>query len=170
MCEITQGYEEICDAPGGVAVVYACNKADIDTLTVVNGEVTALTMAAGKYIYPFNVEMETATFTDTATGERANKSFGSEQSATVVLHGNTKEMVVELENMSKGRTVWFFKLNDDTCETLFRENGAKTSYARTPGTAYEDMNGNTLTITGKEKHKAPKIALSLITAALAPAS
>lgn len=170
MCEITEGYTEVCDAPGGVAVVYAANKADIDTMTVVNGEVTVLTMKAGKQLYAFNVEMETATFTDTATGERANKSFGSEQSMTVVLHGNTKENVVELENMAKGRTVWFPKLNDDSCEVLFRENGAKVSYARTPGTAYEDMNGNTLTITGKEKHKAPKIALSLITAALTPAS
>lgn len=170
MCEFDSGYTEICDSPGGVQIVYGANRDDIDTLTVVNGNVTALTMKAGKYVYQFSIEMETASFTDVSLGVRANKSYGRQQDATMVLHGNTAEMIVNIENIARGRTVWFHELTDGTCEALFIENGAKTTDNRASGTAYEDMNGNTLTMTGKEKNKAPKIALSLISAVLAPAS
>lgn len=170
MCEFDSGYTAPCDAPAGVKTVYGANLADIDTLTVVAGNVTVLTMLAGKYVYAFNVEMETASFTDVSLGVRANKSYARQQDATVVLHGNTSAMIVNIENISQGRTVWFHELVDGTCEALFIENGAHTIDNRASGVAYEDMNGNTLTMTGKEPNKAPKIALSLISAVLAPAS
>lgn len=170
MCEITSGYNKLCDTQGGVATVYAWNTNQVDTVTVSNGAITALTFESGAYIYQFNVEMETATFTDGAIGERANGAYARQQEATVVLHGNTAEMITQLDLMARGRTTWAFELNDGTYEVLFLENGAKVSDSRTPGTAFEDMNGNTLTLTGKEKTKAPKISASLIASNLAPAS
>lgn len=169
MCEITSGYTQPCDSPGGVAKAYAWNTADADA-TVAAGEITALTFDSGKYLYEFDVEMETTTFTDAAIGDRANGAYARQHDATVILHGNTAAMIVQLELMGKGRTTWAFELNDGTYEVLFLENGAKVSDSRTPGTAFEDMNGNTLTLTGKEKSKAPKISASLIAANLAPTS
>lgn len=175
-CEITTGYDKVCDSPGGVTTLYAFPVKDssgascYDTLTYSDGAITALTLVAGKYAFPFNVEMETATFTDTAIGERANGAYGREQSATVVLHGNTASMIVEIESLAKGRHALIAKLNDDTYELLFMENGAKVSDARTPGTAFEDLNGNTLTWTGKEKTKAMKISSAIVLALLEPAS
>lgn len=174
MCEVLEGYDKLCDETGGVKKWYWFSLKDdtgasnIDTLTIVDGEVTALTLAAGKFAYALNVEMETSTFTDTAIGERANGSYGREQEATVVLHGNTKEMIVTLENAGRGRTVLIPELEDGTFEVLFIGNGAKMSDARTPGTAYEDMNGNTLTFSGKEKNKAPKIDSAIVAALLQP--
>lgn len=176
MCELTSGYDKLCDRAGGIDTLYAFSTKDangtsnIDTLTVVDGAVTALTLVSGKYAYPFNVEMETATFTDTAIGERANNAYAREQSATVVLHGNTASMIVQIENLCKGRTTLIAKMNDGTYEVLFLYNGAKVSDERTPGTAYEDMNGNTLTFTGKETSKAPKISSAIVLALLEPAS
>lgn len=170
MCEITSGYTKPCDSPGGVRKAYAWNTADVDTYTVTAGSISAITFEAGKYMYEFGVEMETTTFTDAAIGERANGAYARQHDATVVLHGNTAAMIVELELMAKGRTTWAFELNDGTYEVLFLENGAKVSDSRTPGTAFEDMNGNTLTLTGKEPSKAPKISSALIAANLAPAS
>lgn len=168
MCELTAGYEKPCDSPGGVATVYGWNTDDVDTQTVVAGAITALTMKVGKFIYPFKVEMETATFTDAAIGDRANGASARQHDATVILHGNTAPMIVQLDALSKARTTWAFELNDGTYEVLFLENGAKVSDSRTPGTAYEDMNGNTLTMTGKEKTKAPKISAMLIASNLEP--
>ncbi len=176
MCELTSGYDKLCDRAGGIDTLYAFSTKDangtsnIDTLTVADGAVTALTLVSGKYAYPFNVEMETATFTDTAIGERANNAYAREQSATVVLHGNTASMIVQIENLCKGRTTLIAKMNDGTYEVLFLYNGAKVSDERTPGTAYEDMNGNTLTFTGKETSKAPKISSAIVLALLEPAS
>lgn len=176
MCELTSGYSRLCDRAGGIDTLYAFSTKDslgvsnYDTLTVVAGEVTALTLKAGKYAYAFNVEMETATFTDTAIGERANNAYAREQSATVVLHGNTASMIVQIEALCQGRTTLIAKMNDGTYEVLFLNNGAKVSDERTPGTAFEDMNGNTLTFSGKEQNKAPKISSTIVLALLDPAS
>jgi hypothetical protein len=61
-------------------------------------------------------------------------------------------------------------LNDGTYEVLFLQNGAKCNDERASGTAYEDMNGNTLTFTGKEPAKAVKISSVIVLALLEPAS
>jgi hypothetical protein len=137
---------------------------------VANGAVTSLSLKSGKYAYPLNVEMETSTFTDTRIGERTNKAYGREQSATIVLHGNTAAMIANIEAAAKGRVTVIAELEDGSYEVLFLNNGGLITDERTPGTAYEDMNGNTLTITGKEKAKAPKISSSLVLALLEPVS
>ena len=176
MCEILEGYNQLCDEVGGVDQWFIFSLRDengegnIDTLTVENGEVTALTLKAGKFAYAFNVEMETSTFNDVAIGERVNGAYAREQTATMVLFGNTKEMIVNLENLGRGRSVVIAKLNDETYEVLFIEKGAKMSDDRSPGQAYEDLNGNTLTFTGKERNKAPKIDSAIVAALLPPAS
>ena len=174
MCELTSGYNKICDIAGGVETWYIFSNKDangasnIDTLMVSNGEVTVLTLVAGKYAFPFNVEIETSSATDTAVGERANGSYAREQEVTIMLHGNTATMIRDIENMAKGRVTVIAKLNDGTYEVFFLNNGGKTSDERATGTAFEDMNGNTLTITGKETSKAPKISSSIVSALLAP--
>jgi len=175
MCEVLEGYSKLCDETGGVDTWYWFSLTDdlgvsnVATYTVVAGEVTALTLTTGNQAFALNVEMETSTFTDSGIGGRAEGSYAREQEATVVFHGNTKEMIVTLENAGKGRTVLIAKLNDGTYEVLFAEKGAKMSDVRTPGTAYEDMNGNTLTFTGKEKSKAPKIDSAIVATLLTPA-
>jgi len=176
MCEVTEGYDITCDDAGGTERVYWYSVKDdtgasnVDTRTVVNGQVTDLTLKAGKYAYSLNVEIETATFNDNAVGERANKAYAREQDSTVILHGNTAAMIAMLDTSAKGRIGLIHKLNDGTYEHLFLENGAVMRDSRTPGTAYEDMNGNTLTFTGKEKAKAPKISEAIVLALLATVS
>lgn len=176
MCELISGYDKVCDTQGGVETWYlfamkdSTGTSNIDTYTTANGQVTGLTLVTGKYAYPFNVEMETSTFTDKSLGDRANGAYAREQSATVVLHGNTAEMIVMVEDIVKGRVGAIAKCNDGTYELLFAENGAKCNDERAVGTKYEDMNGTTLTFTGKEKQKACKISSSIVNALLEPAS
>lgn len=176
MCELLSGYNKVCDITGGVETWYAFatkdtnGESNIDTLTFSNGAVTALTLKSGKYAYPFVVEQETSFINDTAIGERANGAYAREQAGEIRLHGNTASMIVMIEAMAKGRTTWIAKLNDGTFEIFFLENGAKVSDARQSGTAYEDMNGNVLTLTGKERYKAMKIDSAIVLALLEPAS
>jgi hypothetical protein len=175
MCEVSGGYQNICDETGGVDLWYwfalkdASGASNIATSTVVAGAVTALTLEAGKFAYPIIVEMETSTFTDSAIGERANKAYAREQVATIVEHGNTAAMIVQLEAAAKSRVCLIARIaGDESYEILFLNNGGKTVDVRTPGTAYEDGNMNTLTISGKEKNKAPKISEAIVLALLAP--
>ncbi len=175
MCELIASINGInCDEAGGVDTWYAYSLYDstgasnVDTLTIVAGEVTALTLVTGKYAYPINVEQETSTGTDNAVGERTNGSYAREQSASIMLHGNTKEMIVSIEQLAQGRTVLIAKLNDGTYELLFSQFGAKCLDERAFGTAFEDMNGTTLNFAGKEIYKAPKIDSATVLALLEP--
>jgi hypothetical protein len=175
-CEITSGYNKVCDSPGGVDTFYAFAVKDSsgvsnyvpNTLEVEDGAVTAIELKTGKYAFPFNIEIETASFTDTKAGERTNGAYARTQAGTVMLHGNTASMITDVEAMAKGRHAIIAKLNDDTYELFFMENGAVVSDERATGTAYEDMNGTTLTFAGKEKTKACKISSTLVFSLLAP--
>jgi hypothetical protein len=116
------------------------------------------------------IEEETSTFTDTAVGDKANKSYGRDQSATVIIHKNDAGDIERIEDINTGRYTLIAKLNDGTNEVLFFENGAKCNDERTPGTAYEDGNMNTLTFVGKEKRKAMKISNTIVASLLEPVS
>lgn len=172
MCELLSGYNALCDQAGGVETWYifatkdASGASNIADYIVTAGEVTALTLEVGKFAYPFNVEMESSSFTDNAIGDRANKAYAREQSATIIMHGNTAEMITQIEQMCTGRVGVIAKLNDGTYELLFAVNGGKASNERATGTAFEDLNGNTLTIAGKETTQAPKISSTLVLALL----
>jgi hypothetical protein len=171
-CEITSGYNKVCDSQGGVDTFYAfavkdsTGASNYQTLGYADGEVTALTLVTGKYAFPFNVEIETASFTDTASGERTAGAYARTQAGTAMLHGNTAAMITDIEAMGKGRHAIIAKMNDGTYEIFFMENGAKVTDERATGTAYEDMNGTTLTFAGKEKTKACKISSTIVLALL----
>jgi hypothetical protein len=177
MCEVTSGYGKGCDSVGGVKTWYWFSLRDsagesnyATEPTIVDGAVTAIALKAGKYAYPLNVEMETSSFQDTRIGERTNSAYARSQTATIILHGNTASMIDQLETGAKGRVVMIAEMNDGTYELAFMTNGGMIVDDRTTGTAMEDLNGNTLTITGKEFRKAPKISSVLVQALLEPAS
>jgi hypothetical protein len=176
MSELLDGYTALCDAPGGVDTHYLFSIADcstgvknIATFTHADGEVTALTLITGKQAFAFNVEQETTSVTDNAIGERTNKSYAREQSMTSILHGNTKEMITTILSMNRGRVVAIVKLNDESYELYFYEKGAKVMDERATGTAFEDLNGTTLTLTGKQVGRGLKIPLAIVQTLLVPA-
>jgi hypothetical protein len=177
MSELLSGYSAKCDDSAGIETWYAfttkdCGTGDsnIETLTIVDGNVTALTLVTGKYAYPFNVEQETSNFVDKAIGSTESKSKAREITATIVFHGNTADMITQIEGMTESRTTLIAKCNDGTYEILAPTNGMKCMDERASGQKYDDLNGNTLTFTGREKLKARKISSSIVMALLEPAS
>tara|TARA_R110000822_G_scaffold26529_4_gene79806 strand:- start:1489 stop:2019 length:531 start_codon:yes stop_codon:yes gene_type:complete len=176
MGEITEGFGMRCDDVGGVSTWHifenktCAGVSNIASSAYALGEITALDLVTGVYAYPVLVEEETSTFTDTSVGEKANKAYGRDQSATMVIHRNDAGDIDRIENIDKGRYTVIATLNDGTNEVLFFENGAKCNDERTPGTAYEDGNMNTLTFTGKEKIKAMKISNAILLTLLNPPS
>ena len=171
MSELLAGLLDTCETSGGVDTWYAfthheCDGTpNIDTITIAAGECTALTLAVGKNAYAFNIRPETAFFND-AKADGAG-GYGRTHSATAVLYGNTPSMIVSVEAMAKSRTTLIAKLNDGTFEMLGWEKGLKCVDDRASGTAYEDMNGTTLTFTGKQTTKAVKISSTIVLALLA---
>lgn len=171
MCEFTSGRSETpCDSPAGLEESYGFDRKEVATYTVTDGVVTALTLNPGKYIHPIKYEAETGNFQDVASGTSTNSSYARTHTSTMVLAGNTSEDVVWHEAAGKTRVCVAHKLEDGSLELLHAGKGGKWIDDRTSGTALEDLNGTTVTVTSKEKNKAPKIPWSIIQPLLAPAS
>lgn len=173
MCELLNGeIEQACDGAGGVKRYWWGDWHQLQKQTggVVesNGEVTTLTLPVGKYIYPINFEAEVSNFNEKSIGSKTNSSTAWESSATAVLAGNTKEQIVLFELAIKTRVFLIGELEDGSYEILFLNRGGKVMVERNTGTSFEDLNGNTVTITSRGTAHGRKIAFSVFSALINP--
>jgi len=181
MCELTEGRETLCDTVGGSKRAYLYAIKDSAGLsnydgtvpigpTIVDGEITAFNLKAGKLLYPFNVESESIEATATSIGEKANNATAYEHSVIISLSGNTKEDIAQAEKLCKGRVGVVLELNDGSLEVYHYEAGigGKVQRERAPGKMLEDMNGATLTITSKQTRPEMKVSSTLVNSLLPP--
>lgn len=173
MCELTAGFNVLnCDSVGGVAT-WSIGSLRDETTGAANytysrtaGTVTAMTNVGAKLFYSITVDAEMSDFIVKSIGTRENASSGFEISGNIKLAGNTATMIEQLEDLSKDRVCLIATLNDGTYEVLGLDNGLKFNFERASGTKFEDMNGVTLTFTGKEKKNAPKVSNVIVAALL----
>lgn len=173
MCEILSGFNTLnCDSIAGVATWYIGSLRDETTgvanytYTRTDGTITAMGNAATKLFYTIVVDSEMSDFSVKSIGTRENASSGFEITGTIKLAGNTATMIQQLEDLSKDRVCLIAKLNDGSNEVLGLDNGLKFNFDRTSGTKMEDMNGVTLTFSGKEKKNCPKVSDAIAAALL----
>jgi hypothetical protein len=173
MCELTSGYNGIiCDVAGGVSAIYIGSLRDENTgaanytFTRTTGNITAMANVSAKLFYTFNIDSEMSDFTVTSIGSRENASTGFEITGNIKFASNKEADVQFFENLVRDRVCIIAKLNDGSNEVLGLVNGLKVSLTRTSGTKFEDMNGYTLTISGREKQMTPKISDAIVTTLL----
>jgi hypothetical protein len=176
MCELTEGRDTTCDSAGGSKKAYLYSLRDslgvsnYDTVpTIVDGEVTAISLKATKFLYPFNVEAETIEAGADSIGETAKGSTAYAHKTVITLMGNTKEDIATATKLCKGRVGVILELNDGTFEIYHYEDGigGKVQRSRNPGKALDDMNGAILTITSRQTLPEAKISSVLVNAMLA---
>ncbi len=172
MCEILSGFGALnCDSVAGVSTWYIGSLRDEATGAAnytyarTNGSLTAMANVGVKLFYTITVDAEMSDFVVKSIGTRENASSGFEITGNIKLAGNTATMIQQLEDISKDRLCLIAKLNDGSNEVLGLDNGLKFNFERASGTKFEDMNGVTLTFSGKEKKNAPKVS-DVIAAAL----
>ena len=119
-----------CDGAGGVKKWYAFPTFDDDgvhevTFTRTSGLVTAVTVANPSTfsLKTWQVEMETSNFTDVGVGERTNKAYSREQTATPIFHGATAQMVADIDDMNKTRMTVIVEDNRGLLHVLGEVNG-----------------------------------------------
>lgn len=175
MCEITEGHDNSCDAPGGTRRAYLYSIKDSTGLTnydapiaYANGAVTSFALKAGKYAYPINFEPETAEVSCTSVGSTPSSSTANDHSVVLKLAGNTAAMIAQAQKLIKGRVGVIVELNDNTFELYHFENGGKVQRTRSPGTAMDEFNGSTLTITSRQVETELKISSTIVNSLLPP--
>lgn len=156
MGQITQGLAAYnCANPcvGGVKKIWLANIDDIDTVTTgVGGVVTAVTMQAGKYFWPYEFKRNTKAFTETTTIGEDGCTITIDQTLVGIAacySAPAREVLQELAKQSCCGVVviheentgeqWIWGLEDEL-------NARLASAERSSGTALTDPNQVTINI------------------------
>ena len=150
-CKLTNGINlKDCDTPGGVSESYFINIEDVDTLTVTDFQVSALTLKSTAKAYKIAFEPQTSNFASNAVGSVENSSAAYEQTCEIKINKIDNNVLAQIDALTKGRHLVIIKKADGTYEMYFHEGGAKFLANYTTGTAFEDPSGVTLTATHRQ--------------------
>ena len=163
-CALTQGYTLDCkDSLGGIKAVWLINHANVTAVTEASGIVSAITKAANKVFYKYELVKNTGALTETVTASVENGTVFYAQELSVVLNklqANTRNEILLLAQATLMAVV---QDANDKYWLLGRVSGLDvTGGTAATGTAQGDRNGYTLTFTGGEKQLAPEVASGII--------
>ena len=150
-CKLTNGINlKDCDTPGGVSESYFINIEDVDTLTVTDFQVSALTLKSTAKAYKIAFEPQTSNFASNAVGSVENSSAAYEQTCEIKINKIDNNVLAQIDALTNGRHLVIIKKADGTYEMYFHEGGAKFLANYSTGTAFEDPSGVTLTATHRQ--------------------
>jgi len=151
ICKLTNGISlKDCDTPGGVSESYFINIEDVDTMTVTDFQVSALTLKSTATAYKIAFEPQTSNFASNSVGSVENSSAAYEQTCEIKINKIDNNVLEQVDALTKGRHMVIVKKADNTYELYFHEGGAKFVANYTTGTALEDASGVTLTATHRQ--------------------
>jgi hypothetical protein len=161
---ITQGYSKSCrDSQGGVAKVWIVAHADIDSYTEASGVMTALTLDAGKVLYLYEQELNTASAVETVTASRTNGTTFWDQTVTLVLHKRSASVSYQIRALAHQDVVIIVQEQTGTNFVFGIKNGlALDPSESTSGVNMGDTNGYTLVFKGMEPYGAFTIAQNIV--------
>ena len=164
ICKLTNGISlKDCDTPGGVSESYFINIEDVDTMTVTDFQVSALSLVSDAKAYKIAFEPETSNFSSNAVGSQENSSAAFEQACEIKINKVDNNVLKQIDALTKGRHMVIIKKADSTYELYFHEGGAKFVANYTTGTALEDASGVTLTATHRQTSNMLLVSATVMT-------
>ena len=156
-CDLTRGRKVPCkDVIGGIVRVYFIDFGDLGTVTKTDDEITGLAGTFNAYQYDLKGtnSLETA-----ITSSRENGTTFFEETLTLTLPKLSKEDNKELKLMAFGRPHVCVEDRNGNFFLCGLEHGMEvTGGSIATGTAFGDLSGYTLTLTGQELEPANFIA------------
>lgn len=164
-CNITQGYEIACrDIAGGVQEVYIAEFDNVASYTVSSGVCTAISMYSTKKFFTYQLEKENATYNNDIVGSVENGTTFYQSTLTFTMKKMSASNKNALKVLAQARLVIIVKDNAGDLHVMGLTRGADAlDIKMTTGKAMGDMNGTTLTITGKEPDFDPTFTGTLAT-------
>jgi hypothetical protein len=156
-CDLTQGRKVPCkDILGGVVRAWLIDFGTLGTVTKTSGEITDITGTVELFQYDLKGtnSLETA-----ITSSRENGTTFFEQTLTLTLPKLSKEDNMELKLMAYGRPHICVEDRNGNFMLCGLEHGLEvTGGSIATGTAFGDLSGYSLTLTGQELEPANFIA------------
>ena len=156
--EITSGYtKEKCRNQGGVKSFIPIDCTNLKHITVdANNIVTDITTR--RACYRFETDVNSSSYTEVPTGDRANGTFTVLQTFLAILKDQRPETKVQINKMMKGYYLIVAELRNGKNVLLGRENQLTLTTADgSSGQAGNDLNGFTLNFEGDENELSPDI-------------
>jgi hypothetical protein len=163
-CALTQGYTLDCkDSLGGIKAMWVINHANVTAVTEASGIVSAITKAASKVFYKYELVKNTGSLTETITTSVENGTVFYAQELSIVLNKLQANTRNEILLLAQSTLMVVVQDANDKYWLLGRFTGLDvTGGTSATGTAQGDRNGYTLTFTGGEKQLAPEVNSGII--------
>lgn len=147
-CDLTQGRKVPCkDVIGGIVRAWFVDFGDLGTVTKVDDEITDLSGTFTCYQY----ELKGTNSLETAiTSSRENGTTFFEETLTLTLPKLSKEDNKELKLMAYGRPHIAVEDRNGNFMLCGLEHGMEVTGSISTGTAFGDLSGYSLTLTGQE--------------------
>lgn len=161
--DITDGYTLDCRRMGGIQYVVAFQKEHIESITVADGEVTAITVANGERGWKIELEEEVSAFNFNPIGNRENGTYRVEEELNIVLNDSNRETRNLVNVLAQHRLIFIVVENDEKASVAGLERGLMLGDGTGgTGTSKEDRNGfETLPFTGTERALPPVLDSTL---------
>ena len=158
-CALTQGYTLDCrDSLGGITEVYFIASSDVTSTTEASGVITALTKAAGKRFYKYELTKGTSMFTENVASNVQNGTLFFTPELTIILNKLQANTRNEILLLAQNRLVAVAKDNNGKFWYLGKTRALDlTAGSAASGTAEGDRSGYTLTFTGAEPALSPEV-------------
>jgi hypothetical protein len=169
-CVLSSGYSIACKGIAGVQAVYIGEWTSNAGYTYsVSGQITGFTAGTSSF-YEFQQTIETGSLTETGNFNTQNGTAYYDQVVEITIHNTDQSLINQVNTLGRGR--WRILVLDvnGSYFLIGRQNPVMvTSVAGGSGKAYGDLNGFTITFTGKEYDVLTQVsstaATSLIVAA-----
>jgi len=156
-CITLKGYTKNCSGSiGGIKKVVIYDKADLDldNMTVTDGVITDLTAIGTGYSYDFL--KDNSSWSEAIVGDGVIASVHFEPKVDLVFRRMSKELRNEIMELSKTDVVIFVKDKNSEIFVIGTDSGLSLggSTGGQSGAKLDELNGETLSFTGKEGYKA----------------
>lgn len=160
-CLINTGYQLGCrDSIGGIQEAYIGNF-NANQLYVLDGSdnITGITGSGTVSYYKYDQEMENGEFTQEGQYSTENGTVFFNQNLTLMFHKNDAALRNQLLVLSQANLSVIVKDQRGEYWLLGLQNGIRaTAGSQNTGRLFGDMNGVTITLSGKEPEPAHRIA------------
>lgn len=167
---ITGGYVADCNKNnvGGLKVVKIASKCDIETITELNGVITAIDMVTGSKFYEFQLVKSTSNFSLAPTSNAQNGTAFYAEALSLVFNKMKSTTSALVDSLVKSSIVAIVEDKNGEAFLLGRTLGLDLSGGTIgSGTASGDRNGYELQFSGEEakiSHVDPTIIAGLLVA------
>ena len=164
VCDLIQGSEIGCrDNAGGVTEVYIANFDNVQSVSTTSGVASAITMinSSAKF-FTFQLEKENAQYDNPIVSSIENGTTFSESTLVFTIKKMSASQKNSLKNLSRARLMVIVKDSNNQLWVMGETRGVDAlDIQNSTGKAFADLNGATVTITGKEPDPDPEFTGNL---------